>query len=47
MTDDERIEELAGVIYSQCGVSIRNDESYTIAQKLVELGYKRGAEAEE
>lgn len=41
MTNEEKIEELASVIYSQCGVEIRNVDSYTIAKKLIELGYEK------
>lgn len=39
--NNEQIEELAKTIYFDCGVTIRNDESYTIAKKLIELGWKK------
>lgn len=36
------VEELASTIYLKCGVTIRNDECYAIAKKLIELGWKKG-----
>ena len=39
-TDEEKVEELASIIYSQCGISIRNVDSYAVAKKLIELGWK-------
>lgn len=39
---DPAIEELAKTIYFDCGVLIRNDESYAIAKKLIELGWRKG-----
>lgn len=38
---DTRIKELADIIYFDCGVTIRNDESYAIAEKLIKLGWKK------
>lgn len=43
---EEQVEELAGIIYSQCGIKIRNDESYAIAEKLIELGWEKKTEEE-
>ncbi len=39
MTNEDKIDELADIIYSKCGVSIRNCDSQTIAKKLIELNY--------
>lgn len=39
MTKDEKVRELSSIIYSKCGVQIRNCDSETIADKLVELNY--------
>lgn len=37
------IAELADIIYSECGVSIRYCDSQTIAKKLIELGWRNNS----
>lgn len=41
MSEWLEVAELAEAIYSQCGVVIKYDDCQAIAQKLIELGYKK------
>lgn len=44
MSTELDVAELAAVIYSECGVSIRYCDSQAIAKKLIELGWEKKGE---